>query len=148
MKPNSFPPERKNEMVDSFNVCARPQGSLYFAVRVHRGITELRAEYHREFELFDEATEPHIIRRRGENLYALCHPFDIRNGDQIGTIHLLEKHLDLNTIAHEATHAAIAWASWVYKKDGHILLSKEELIADTVGHLTEEIHRRLGGTND
>lgn len=64
----------------------------------------------------------------------------------VAIIHLSRENLSVNTIAHECTHAAMAWIRTTCGFSGRLgtePCSIDEELADTVGWLTEQVSKAV-----
>lgn len=60
-----------------------------------------------------------------------CHRFHNRHCDElsIGEIHLCRTNLSIETIAHEAVHAAVGYMEWVRPADKRATIDSRDMVA-------------------
>lgn len=130
-----------------FTIQADQSTYLRYRVLVWKNYAQLQAARKRAAK---------ITREKGHHkpCDGFCHTFQSRHRNDLllGEIHFAKGHLSVNTIAHEATHAAVNLAAWerlssrdknrseVNERD--LCVTErivDESIAYCVGHLTEGI---------
>lgn len=133
----------------SFTIIADTSTHLRFRVVVWRTFNELQAARQRARNL--AKLKPDGIKCDG-----FLHRSNRRDLNEIvlGEIHFAKTHLTVNTIAHEATHAAIALATWCrpryrggssekQENDERDLCITENTVEEAIcyptGHMTEGI---------
>ncbi len=102
----------------------------------------------------------HCAHAWGTDMAAICHSFAIQRITKdstqtlpcIGSIHMYKKRVTPQVIAHECTHAAMAWLRQVRKMDTLVfpipenssdVSSQDELLCQAVGDLCMQCNRKL-----
>lgn len=119
---------------------------LTFTIDAHRSThLRVRVKVWATYKLLNRAR-----RKLGKAVLCdgFCHRFHQRHCDDliIAEIHLARGHLSIDTIAHEASHAAVGYAEWVRPKedDRHgefdvRCAAVDECLAYSTGYITEGI---------
>ena len=71
--------------------------------------------------------------------YGVCWSL-LKKGRHLGNIFLVSKSLDIHTIVHESTHAALYW---FHRKFHNQPENREELFCDAVGNIAAQITQKF-----
>jgi len=125
-----------------FTIGASDSTHLRFLVKVWRTNAQLQKARHKAGKNFKDKIPV---------CDAFCYRHHERHSEDLtlGEIHFCVPKLEVNTVAHEAFHAAVGYAQWVrpinskHPEDSRDLVADEpvveESLADSVGYMTEGI---------